>query len=240
MTTTISRSALLVGFVLACSQSAAVVAQDIAEITGVLRSAQGNRLEIQAEDRRYTVLIDSHEIQSAGQRTELEFHGQGRGSIIRATWWVRFFADIDASGNVVGPLEKLTWFTPQRNNQEGAFPVEEAEGAEPRIRWDRPLHNEKAAGKYFVVGSIRTLNQGRMLVVFEGGQVVAELSPEIEVEIDITNKVVAGELIKAGDKLEVSGRMIEDKLHALTIVARREEVIGKPLPKPRPSRRAER
>lgn len=242
-TSAIRRSAQVVAIALAILSTPPLAAQEIVEINGVIESIAGNRLEVQAGDRRWAVIVDAAALKESKQRTELEFHGRGRGSIIERGWWVRFFADLDATGKVVGPLRQFTWFTPQRNTQEGAFPAEPRdEGGEPIVEWDRPRRGELVAGHYLIVGSVRSVREGHMLVILkeEQGrerQVLAQLAPDVDIQINITNKQVAGRLISRGDVVEIRGRPHEKQLHALSIVARREAVLGKPLREPRAPRR---
>ncbi len=222
-----------------------LAAQDITEITGVVKAIQGNRLEVQSGDERHIVVVDGPALKEAKQKTTIEFHGRGRASILQRGQWVRFYADLDATGKVVGPLQQLTWFTPQRYTQEGAFPAEAREGGgEPLVHWDRPLRGEIAAGPYLVVGSVRSVQSGALLVVYLEGQgrerqVLAELAPDVDVEIDISNRAVAGKLIRPGDAVEVRGRASDKQLQAQSIVVRREEVLGKELatPSTRPLRK---
>jgi hypothetical protein len=240
---TLRRCATVVAIVLAVASALPLAAQDVVDISGVVEAIAGNRLEVQAGERRWIVVVDAEALKESKQRTELEFHGRGRGSIIERGWWVRFFADVDATGKVVGQLREFTWFTPQRTTQEGVFPAEpRAEGGEPIVQWDRPRRGELVAGHYLIVGSVRSVRDGVMLVIYKeerGGerQVLVPLAPDVDIQIDITNKQVAGQLISRGDAVEIRGRPRENQLLALSIVARREAVLGKPLPAPRAPRR---
>jgi hypothetical protein len=220
-----------------------LAAQEISEITGVIRSGQGNRLEVQSGDRRWIVVIDGEALRESKQQTQIEFHGHGRGSIVERGMWVRFVADVDAAGKVVGELRELAWFTPVRTTQEGLFPIQQREeGGEPIVDWGRPLRGEIVAGRYQVIGSVRSVRGGMMLVIYKEGdaerQLLAQLAPDVDVTIDITNKSVAGALLKPGDAVVVRGRQRENQIQALSIVARREEPYGKPLAV-RPPRRTE-
>ena len=157
--------------------------------------------------------------------------------------WVRFIADVDAAGKVVGELRELTWFTPVRTTQEGLFPIQQREEAgEPIVDWGRPLRGEIVAGRYQVIGSVRSVRGGMMQVIYKEGdaerQLLVQLAPDVNVTIDITNKSVAGALLKPGDAVVVRGRQRENQVQALSIVARREEPYGKPLAV-RPPRRTE-
>lgn len=236
------RSAFL-AVLLASSLPCFLAAQEISEISGVVRSGQGNRLEVQAGDRRWIVVIDGEALRESKQSTEIEFHGHGRASIVERGMWVRFIADVDAAGKVVGELRELTWFTPVRTTQEGLFPIQQrAEGGEPIVDWGRPLRGEIVAGRYQVIGSVRSVRGGLMQVIYKEGdaerQLFAQLAADVDVTIDITNKGVAGKLLKPGDAVVVRGRPRENQMQALSIVARREEAYGKPLAV-RPPRRSE-
>lgn len=216
----------------------------VVEISGVIKSIQGNRLAVQASEGSWIVVVDGEALREAKQHTELEFHGRGRASLVERGWWVRLFADVDATGKVVGPLRQLTWFTPQRNQQEGAFPAEPRdEGGEPIVEWDRPQRGELVAGHYLIVGSVRSARGGQMLVVYLDGekerQVLAQLAPDVDIEIHLTHPKVAGAMFKPGDAVEVRGRAHERQIQALSIVARREEAMGKPLAIQPPPRRPE-
>jgi hypothetical protein len=218
------------------------IAQEISEISGVVRSGQGNRLEVVSGDRRWIVVIDGEALRESKQRTEIEFHGHARGSVIERGMWVRFIADVDAAGKVVGELRELTWFTPVRTTQEGLFPIQQRpEEGEPIVDWGRPLRGEIVAGRYQVIGSVRSVRGGLMLVIYKDGdaerQLFAQLAPDVDVTIDISHKQVAYEMLKPGDAVVVRGRQQENQIQALSIVGRREEVLGKPLavrPTPRP------
>ena len=250
MTKTMARrAALLAALVLSLCGAASLAAQEIVETSGVVESIRGNRLAVKSGEQRWIVVIDGEELKLSGQRTELEFHGRGRGSLVERGWWVRFFADVDATGKVVGPLRTFTWFTPDHLTREGAFPVEPRDdggeptddGGEPTVHWNRPQRGEMIAGRYLIVGSIRSVRDGHMLVIFQDErgaetQVLAQLDPDIDIEINITHKQVAGKLLARGDSVVVRGRAHENQLQAMSVVARREEVLGKPLPQPRAPR----
>jgi hypothetical protein len=222
---------LAIALVALCA--ARIAAQEHTEISGVVRTIQGNRLEVQSGERRWIVIVDSELVRESKQRTEIEFHARGRGSIVERGMWVRFFADVDAAGKVIGNVRKLTWFTPTKLNREGAFPAEPRDGDEPLVRWERPQQGEIIAGHYLIVGSVRAVERGLMRVIYLDGekerQLLAQLAPDVEIEIDITHKETAGKMIMPGDVVEVRGRPRENQVHALSIVVRREAVLGKEL-----------
>jgi hypothetical protein len=222
---------------LVCCSAVPLRAQEQVEVSGEIKAMRGNRLEVQAGERVWTVIVDSPRLKESKQRTEMEFHGRGHGSIVTRGMWVRFFAHIDPLGKGVGLVDKLTWFTPGRNDQEGAFPVEPGDG-EPHIDWEHPRRSEIPAGQYWIVGSVRSMRDGYMQVIIqdEAGRetpLLVRLAPDVAVEIHLSHKEAAGPMLARGDKVEIRGRVHENQLHALSLVARREQALGKPLPPPR-------
>jgi len=132
--------------------------------------------------------------------TYVQVLGQADPDFLRPGLLVRFSGEIQGRGTMAEPIEELTIFTPREGYVIGIY----NDGDDP-TRTDGPK---------LVAGRLKSIKNGKLIVVAGDQQVKAELAEEPTIKVDINDYSLAA----TGDEITVSGLGFEqDKIEATGI-----------------------
>ncbi|MBN2474696.1 MAG: hypothetical protein JXB62_08810 [Pirellulales bacterium] len=140
--------------------------------------------------------------------------GTAEPDFVRPGMFIRFTAEIDKRGDAQNKIDKLTLFTPSKENPvgiwpEGAAPAAGGEGAanEPGSGFGEDVVGPRSptTAVYSVAGQITGNRRGKLSVNALRAVVNIELAEKAAVAVDLADYTVA----KNGDKISVSkGKMV--------------------------------
>ncbi len=180
---------------------------------GVVQQVMPGRVQILTNTHQtWLVLIDP--------RAEVHVKGTAKADYLRVGQYIRFTAEIDRKGRVVGKLEELTLFTPTAPTHIGIWPEgtvgeEQAAGGQAFGAGATKGQGFGAGGaagagpaseaqRYMVAGRTVRARRGTLAINAGRAMIQAELAEEPLIHVDVANYLLA----QPGDKIAVTkGRM---------------------------------
>ncbi|MBX3412342.1 MAG: hypothetical protein KF708_06450 [Pirellulales bacterium] len=167
-------------------------------------TAQGNRGGTLVEVTRFTGIkgtfvaakpgmiqwTDSNEIPyyvKVVPMTDVQVLGEAEPGFLRPGQLVQFQGKIQGRGTVVEPIDELTVFTPRDGYNIGVFKADE--------------NDKRDDGPKLIAGQLRSIKNGKIVVVAGKQQIKAELIDEPQVKLDINDYSLAA----PGDEIIISG-----------------------------------
>lgn len=221
-----SRPASALGFTLVLFSAAAAMAQGIRPPYG--RQGEGPPTEPfaaqgvvqQVMPGRMQILTNTNQtwLLSIDPKAEVHVKGTAKADYLRVGQYVRFTAEIDRKGRVVGKLEELVLFTPTAPGHIGIWPEgtageEQAAGGQafgagaangPGFGAGGGASPAPEAQRYTVAGRIVGARHGTLSINAARAMIQAELAEEPTIYVDVANYLLA----QPGDKITVTkGRM---------------------------------
>lgn len=208
------------------------------QVLGKVLGMQGNVLQVANADTKQQWLIKMPQ-----ETSGIHLLGTARPTFLQPGMMVRFSGLFDSKGNSRAPIEKLEIFTPlpvkegmlAETQQFGVFP--EAGFGVQFLQESPPANQPKSdVASYVVVGQLRGLRKGEILVAAGPALVRTTLSEKAEILLDIADY----RWVRAGDEIEANGWSyphLKTHVVATRVTIRTKEPLGpvveeKPVKKP--------
>ena len=192
------------------------------EATGIIAGGGQGILQLNVNGRPWLVEIDSRKWGNEA-KTSVELKASANRELLKNLPAVRFPIMLDEKGKPAEPVESLTIFSPNRETRYGVFPAEFVNAAEkspekeqprgererrreePAPRRELPDLKLKLPGKFYIVGQISRYRNGEFTVQIPTGRLSAVLADNAKVDLHVTDKTAALNMLQVGDTVSVKG-----------------------------------